>query len=163
MSTLGRSGCVIPADTLVVNPKHYRFLDALLDDAVIRHRRTVGTLPDDVRLWLADLHDLAASMPPLEPVAPSTWITVDEAAVMFADAGVKLGVRQIRAMAHDGKLVSRRDGHRRLVALDAVVEEIDARVWSRQSRQSRQCPGSRDLAVGAESGSLNPPAAEEAS
>lgn len=109
-------------------PRLYPLLDALLSDAGDECRR-FGGMPDDLRLWLLDLHDLATDAPPLvEEPEPSEWVTTTEAATLFAAAGVPLSARSVRTLVSSGRLRGRRAGRRWLVGLEDVEAEIDARI-----------------------------------
>jgi len=121
----------------------YPILDALLSDADHECRR-FGGMPDDLRCWLLDLHDLAVDAPPLdEPPPPSEWITTSEAAAMFAAAGTPLSSRSVRSLAASGKLQSRRSGRQWLLGLEDVEAEVEARlVWL---GNQRNLGGSRNV------------------
>jgi hypothetical protein len=136
----GRSGCVIPKDTLFVKPAHYEVLYKLLAGAVIEYEQDpdgLPPLPDGLLDWCEDLRDLAGARPATdEPREPSGWITSSAAAKAFHAHGLPLTARQITNMARARTLTAKRLGRRWLISADAVEAEIDARLFVRKSTEA---------------------------
>lgn len=98
----------------------------ILDEALASVvARAIAPLADAVR-------DLTAQVEALRAAAPSRWLSV-------ADTAERLGVdrQTVRAMAADGRLVSRRAG-RRILIDSASIRPVSPAVVSRLAIEARR-------------------------